>query len=86
MDKDRTEPPPPRPEFEFAHEGYCNADRNKAVGCEGCSCRAGREIKKLRAQAAEMAQVIRDLTPLDQMPVRKAVTFETAEFIYSTQQ
>lgn len=39
---------PPR-EYEFAHEGYCNADRDQPVGCGGCSCRAGREIKRLRA-------------------------------------
>lgn len=48
MDKDRIEAPLPRPEYEFAHELYCNACRDKPVGCGGCSCRAGREIKKLR--------------------------------------
>lgn len=43
------------PEYEFAHEGYCNAGRNNPVGCGGCSCRAGREIKRLR-------KVLDDLT------------------------
>lgn len=39
-------------EFAFAHEGYCNASRKLPVGCDGCSCRAGREIKRLRAALA----------------------------------
>jgi hypothetical protein len=37
-----TEPP-------YPHEAYCNADRSKPIGCEACSCRAGREIKRLRS-------------------------------------
>lgn len=31
------------------HEGHCNADHRKPVGCEACSCEAGMEIKRLRA-------------------------------------
>jgi hypothetical protein len=30
------------------HEAYCNANPSLEVGCDGCSCRAGREIKRLR--------------------------------------
>lgn len=44
-------------EYEFAHEGYCNASRDWPVGCEGCSCRAGREIKRLRAALDPFAKV-----------------------------
>jgi hypothetical protein len=31
------------------HEAYCNADHSGPVGNPGCSCEAGREIKRLRA-------------------------------------
>jgi hypothetical protein len=36
-------------EYAGAHEVICSASRDKPVGCPGCSCRAGREIKRLRA-------------------------------------
>lgn len=39
---------PERDEYFGAHEVYCNASRKLPVGCDGCSCRAGREIKRLR--------------------------------------
>lgn len=42
--------------------------------------------KMLEDRCAEMAKVIRALTPLDQLPVRKMVSFETAEYIYSPQE
>lgn len=41
------------------------------------------EILKLKQRTDEMACVIRSLTPYSDLMVRKAVSFETAEFIYS---
>lgn len=29
------------------HQGHCNADHRKPVGCDMCSCEAGLEIKRL---------------------------------------
>ena len=37
------------------HEAHCNADPNGPVGNPGCSCEAGREIKRLRLALAEIA-------------------------------
>ncbi len=31
------------------HQAHCNADHRAPVGCPGCSCEAGHEIKRLRA-------------------------------------
>lgn len=31
------------------HQLHCNADHDLPVGCPGCSCEAGREIKVLRS-------------------------------------
>jgi hypothetical protein len=35
------------------HVVWCNADHEKQVGCDGCSCPLGRVIKDLRYQLAE---------------------------------
>lgn len=37
------------------HEAHCNADHDGPVGNPGCSCEAGREIKRLRAALQEIA-------------------------------
>ena len=35
------------------HVGYCNADHEKRVGGDMCSCTLGKEIKDLRRQLKE---------------------------------
>lgn len=35
----------------FEHESHCNASRFESIGCDGCSCVAGKEIKKRRHKA-----------------------------------
>lgn len=47
-------------EYEYAHECYCNASRKEPVGCGGCSCRAGTEIKNLRAVLRLSYQALND--------------------------
>ena len=37
---------------EHPHDLWCNANRKEPVGCDGCSCTAGREIKRLQAIVA----------------------------------
>ena len=37
-----------RGNWKYYHDVWCNADRNKPMGCPGCSCTTGKEIKQLR--------------------------------------
>jgi len=42
-------------EPDHPHEAYCNASRRIPIGGDACSCRAGREIKRLRMFLAEIS-------------------------------
>lgn len=38
----------------YYHDVLCNADRRKPMGCDICSCKAGKELKQLRAKAKQL--------------------------------
>jgi predicted RNase H-like nuclease (RuvC/YqgF family) len=48
------------------HDVFCSASRDEPMGCAGCSCEIGRELKHLRAENKELKAIKRtlDLTQL----------------------
>jgi cell division protein FtsB len=37
-------------EAKYYHDVWCNASRQQPMGCEGCSCTIGHQIKQLQAE------------------------------------
>lgn len=40
----------------YYHDIHCSANRNQPMGCEGCSCEIGRELKGLRIRVKELEE------------------------------